>query len=69
MLASWPMPKRSNTTRWRAMARSSRWARACGKNEIVKLMEKTLDEEKKADKLLNDIALKDINQQAMEHAA
>jgi ferritin-like metal-binding protein YciE len=45
------------------------WARACGKSEIVKLMEETLDEEKKADKLLNDIALKDINQQAMKHAA
>ena len=45
------------------------WARGCGQNEVVKLMEETLEEEKKADKLLNDIALKDINQQAMKHAA
>ncbi|HSZ89867.1 MAG TPA: ferritin-like domain-containing protein [Acetobacteraceae bacterium] len=45
------------------------WARGCGQNDVVKLMEETLEEEKKADKLLNDIALKDINQQAMKHAA
>ena len=45
------------------------WARTCGKNEIVKLMQETLDEEKKADTLLNGIALKAINQQAMSEAA
>jgi ferritin-like metal-binding protein YciE len=45
------------------------WAQGCGQNEIVKLMEETLAEEKKADKLLNDMALKDINQRAMKHAA
>jgi ferritin-like metal-binding protein YciE len=45
------------------------WARGCGQNEIVKLMEETLTEEKKADKLLNEMALKDINQRAMKQAA
>jgi ferritin-like metal-binding protein YciE len=45
------------------------WARGCGQNEVVKLMEETLEEEKKADKLLNDMAVKDINQQAMKQAA
>jgi ferritin-like metal-binding protein YciE len=45
------------------------WAQGCGQNEVVKLMEETLAEEKKADKLLNDMALKDINQRAMKQAA
>ena len=45
------------------------WARGCGQNEVVKLLEETLEEEKKADKLLNDMAIKDINQQAMKQAA
>ncbi len=45
------------------------WARGCGQNEVVRLMGETLEEEKKADKLLNDMALKEINQQAMKHAA
>jgi ferritin-like metal-binding protein YciE len=45
------------------------WARGCGQNEIVKLMEETLAEEKNADKLLNDMAVKDINQRAMKQAA
>ena len=45
------------------------WARGCGQNEIVKLMEETLAEEKNADKLLNEMAVKDINQRAMKQAA
>jgi ferritin-like metal-binding protein YciE len=45
------------------------WARGCGQSEIAKLMEETLEEEKKADKLLNDLAVKDINQRAMKQAA
>jgi len=45
------------------------WARGCGENEIVRLMEETLAEEKNADKLLNDMAVKDINQRAMKQAA
>jgi ferritin-like metal-binding protein YciE len=45
------------------------WARGCGQNDIAKLMEETLEEEKKADRLLNDLAVKEINQQAMKQAA
>jgi ferritin-like metal-binding protein YciE len=45
------------------------WARGCGQNEVVKLMEETLAEEKKADQLLNGIANNEINQQAIKHAA
>jgi len=42
------------------------WARGCGQNDVVKLMEATLAEEKKADHLLNDIANKEVNQQAIK---
>lgn len=45
------------------------WARIGGHNDVVKLMEETLAEEKKADKLLNDIASKDVNQKALKQAA
>ena len=45
------------------------WAQACGQKDIVKLMEETLAEEKKADKLLNDMATQDINQKALKQAA
>ena len=45
------------------------WAKAMGQNEIVSLLEETLTEEKKADSLLNDLANKDINQQAVKQAA
>jgi ferritin-like metal-binding protein YciE len=40
------------------------WAQADGHKEIVSLLQQTLDEEKKADKLLNDLALKQINKSA-----
>jgi ferritin-like metal-binding protein YciE len=45
------------------------WAKAMGQKEIVSLMEETLAEEKKTDALLNDIANKEINQQAVKEAA
>ncbi|HEY1933515.1 MAG TPA: ferritin-like domain-containing protein [Acetobacteraceae bacterium] len=45
------------------------WARIGGHNDVVKLMEETLAEEKKADKLLNDLAGKEINQKALKQAA
>ena len=47
------------------------WARAEGHNPIVALLQQTLDEEKKADKSLNELALKEINRSAsaMAHAA
>jgi ferritin-like metal-binding protein YciE len=45
------------------------WAKAMGQNEIVSLMEETLAEEKKTDALLNDMANKEINQQAVKQAA
>lgn len=40
------------------------WAKAAGHKEIVSLLEETLEEEKKADELLNQLATKDINQKA-----
>ena len=40
------------------------WAQAGGHNDVVGLLQETLEEEKKADKLLNDLALKQINKSA-----
>lgn len=45
------------------------WAKACGQQEIVSLMEETLQEEKQTDTLLNELGNKEINQQAVRHAA
>ncbi len=45
------------------------WAKACGQPEVAQLMQETLDEEKKADTLLNGLARKGINQQAVKQAA
>jgi ferritin-like metal-binding protein YciE len=42
------------------------WAQAdAGPKDVVNLLQQTLDEEKKADKLLNDLALKQINKSAV----
>jgi ferritin-like metal-binding protein YciE len=40
------------------------WAQASGHKDIVRLLQETLDEEKKADKLLNDLGVKQINKSA-----
>jgi len=40
------------------------WAKAGGMKEPLALLQATLDEEKKADRLLNDLALKSINKEA-----
>jgi ferritin-like metal-binding protein YciE len=40
------------------------WAQVVGHKDIVSLLQQTLDEEKKADKLLNDLAVKQINKTA-----
>lgn len=40
------------------------WAQAGGHKDIVVLLQQTLDEEKKADKLLNDLGVKQINKSA-----
>jgi ferritin-like metal-binding protein YciE len=45
------------------------WAKAAGRNELVQLFEETLAEEKKADTLLNQLANKELNPQAMRAAA
>jgi len=45
------------------------WAKTVGHEEVAKLMQETLEEEKKADTLLNGLARKGINQQAMKQAA
>ncbi len=45
------------------------WAKACGKMEAATLLQQTLDEEKKTDTLLNDMANKEVNQQAVKMAA
>jgi ferritin-like metal-binding protein YciE len=40
------------------------WAKQLGLNDAVPLLEQTLDEEKKADQLLNEIALREVNRMA-----
>ncbi|MEJ0018114.1 MAG: ferritin-like domain-containing protein [Acetobacteraceae bacterium] len=45
------------------------WAKACGATEVVSLMHETLQEEKNADTLLNNLAKKGINPQAVKQAA
>jgi len=45
------------------------WAKTCGHDEVAKLMLETLEEEKKADALLNDLAKRNINPSAMKQAA
>jgi len=45
------------------------WAKVCGQNDVARLMEETLAEEKKADRLLNDMAGKDVNAKALKQAA
>jgi ferritin-like metal-binding protein YciE len=45
------------------------WAKTCGQDQVAQLMHETLEEEKKADTLLNGLAKKYVNQQAMKQAA
>ena len=45
------------------------WGKTVGQQEVVALLEETLAEEKKADTLLNQLASKEINQQAFKQAA
>lgn len=40
------------------------WAQQLGMKNAVKLLQQTLDEEKKTDKLLSELALKQVNQEA-----
>jgi ferritin-like metal-binding protein YciE len=40
------------------------WAQASGHKDVVGLLQQTLEEEKKADKLLNDLGAKQINKSA-----
>lgn len=45
------------------------WAKAVGNEDVARLMQETLEEEKKADTTLNQLAQKRINQQAVRQAA
>ncbi|MBV8092870.1 MAG: ferritin-like domain-containing protein [Acetobacteraceae bacterium] len=45
------------------------WAKAAGKNDVVELLEQTLEEEKKTDTLLNELANSQVNQEAAKAAA
>ncbi|HEX3350344.1 MAG TPA: ferritin-like domain-containing protein [Acetobacteraceae bacterium] len=45
------------------------WAKAAGQNDPVQLLQQTLDEEKRTDQLLNEIANSDINQKAAKAKA
>ena len=45
------------------------WAEAAGQKEVVTLLEETLTEETNADKLLQQLGAKEINQQAFSQAA
>jgi ferritin-like metal-binding protein YciE len=45
------------------------WVKACGMNDMARVLQETLDEEKKADPLLNQIANKSLNKAATQKAA
>ncbi len=45
------------------------WAKAVGANDVVTLMQETLEEEKNADTTLNKLATRSINAQAVRQAA
>jgi ferritin-like metal-binding protein YciE len=45
------------------------WAKAVGADDVARLMQETLEEEKKADTTLNHLARREINQQAVREAA
>jgi ferritin-like metal-binding protein YciE len=45
------------------------WAKAIGADDVARLMQETLDEEKKADATLNQLAQRSVNQQAVKRAA
>ena len=45
------------------------WAKVVGADDVARLMQETLDEEKKADTTLNQLAQRRINQQAVREAA
>ena len=45
------------------------WCKGGGHKEVVGLLEQTLDEEKKADSLLNKLANEDVNRKAAQKAA
>jgi ferritin-like metal-binding protein YciE len=45
------------------------WAKAVGAHDVARLMQDTLDEEKKADSTLNQLAQRGLNQQAVKRAA
>jgi ferritin-like metal-binding protein YciE len=44
-------------------------AEACGHQEVARLLDETLDEEKEADQKLNQIALSEVNQAALRATA
>jgi ferritin-like metal-binding protein YciE len=44
------------------------WAKVCGMKEVAQLLDETLQEEKKADTHLNQLANADINNQAASSA-
>lgn len=45
------------------------WAKEAGHKEVAQLLEETLEEEKKADTLLNTLAKQHVNRDARKHAA
>jgi ferritin-like metal-binding protein YciE len=45
------------------------WAKAVGADDVARLMQETLEEEKKADATLNQLARREINQRAVRQAA
>ena len=45
------------------------WAKAVGADDVARLMQETLEEEKKADTTLNQLAQRSLNQQAVKRAA
>ena len=57
-------PKRSSTTKSHATARCKTWAEELGLKDAVRLLDQTLQEEKKTDATLTEIAESVVNQEA-----
>lgn len=45
------------------------WAKAVGAGDVARLMQETLDEENEADAMLNQLAQRRLNPQAVKQAA
>jgi len=64
MLPLWRRPKKSNTMKIAAYGSAAAWADMLGRQDIKNLLVQTLGEEKKADRMLTELAKTNVNQRA-----